>query len=132
MRSGMNAEVFGVVNVRAAVLRNEAPERQIGDVLHRRESEQRLIAREQSIKFGNRIHEPAPSDAGEISSTAPQFGDASRETFFLRSTASAESERFLRPAARCGERAPPVNLRDPSSWLRPGGSRNGRSNTSRR
>ena len=57
----MDSKIFGVINVRAAVLRNEAPERQVGNVLHRGERQERLVPRQQSIECGDRIHENGPS-----------------------------------------------------------------------
>jgi hypothetical protein len=45
--SGMDAKILRVINVRAAVTGHEAPKGQVGDVLHRREREDRLRLREE-------------------------------------------------------------------------------------
>src|SRR6267142_6088555 len=48
--SGMNAEIFGEINIRPAVCGHKPPERQIGYILHWREREDRLYADAQSLK----------------------------------------------------------------------------------
>ena len=68
MRGGMDAKVLSIVNVRATVARDEAPECQVGNVLHRREREERLVPRKQRVKITDRIHERAQSGGNGLKS----------------------------------------------------------------
>ncbi len=56
VRGGVDAKIFGVINIRAAVRRHESPERQVGDVLHRREREDGFRAVEQLLELGVMAH----------------------------------------------------------------------------
>ena len=50
IRVGVNAEVFGEIQIRAAVAGHQPPEWKVRDLLHRREREDRGGAVEQSLK----------------------------------------------------------------------------------
>ena len=50
IRVGVDAEVFGEINIRAAVARHQPPERKVRDLLHRRERKDRGGAVEQGLK----------------------------------------------------------------------------------
>jgi WG containing repeat len=56
VRHGMDAEIFRVIDIRAAVLGHQPPERQVGDVLHRREREDGLRGVEQLLELGRVAH----------------------------------------------------------------------------
>lgn len=56
MGHGVDAEIFGVIDVRTAVGRHEFPEREVGDILHRRERENGLRAGKELLELGVIIH----------------------------------------------------------------------------
>src|SRR5436190_19274586 len=47
----MNAKVFGEINIRPAVKRHQSPERQVGHVLHRGQSQDRGAAAEHPVEL---------------------------------------------------------------------------------
>lgn len=52
-RGGQDAEIFGEVNVSVSVAADQAHERQVRDVLHRREREDGILAAQQILEFGS-------------------------------------------------------------------------------
>src|SRR5882724_9774778 len=56
MRHGVDAEIFGVIDVRAAVGRHEFPEREVGNILHWREGEDGLRAGKELLELAIKAH----------------------------------------------------------------------------